>query len=172
MGGDCPVLLEGEKIELEQDNCKLYFDQENKGEGKMVLTNERVMWLSTADAALGYAIDYPTFIMHAISRSKETFDFACIYCQLQSDAEDDEEAEIPELRFVPKDDAQLEAIFKTFSEMSALHPDPCQSGDEDDDDNLFDPNHEWITADNINQYRELCASDNEAAMEDAEEDAE
>ena len=47
---------------------------------------------------------------------------------------------------MPKDEAQLEPMFKVFSEMSALHPDPNDDQADDDEGpsmmDLMDPNHQ------------------------------
>ena len=174
--GNNLFLAEGEKVELEQSEVQLFFDDDCKGEGKLFFTTERVAWLSTSDET-GFGFDYPTFIIHAISRSPESFKYPCIYCQLQSSADDDESEEIPEVRFCPKDEAQLETIFKIFSDMSALHPDPDDSQAESDDcGDLMDPNHQWITADNIGDFEHLKEwtpnMNNDSAMEDAEESEE
>lgn len=171
--GNALVLAEGEKVELEQSDVKLFFDDDLKGEGTLFFTTERVAWLCASDET-GFAFDYPTFIIHAISRSPESFKYPCIYCQLQSSADEDESEDIPEVRFCPKEEAQLEEMFKVFSDMSALHPDPNDS-EADECGDLMDPNHQWITADNVGDFeylKEYVPDATDDAMEDASEEEE
>eukprot|EP00920_Eleutheroschizon_duboscqi_P017227 GHVT01041065.1.p1 GENE.GHVT01041065.1~~GHVT01041065.1.p1 ORF type:complete len:158 (+),score=25.70 GHVT01041065.1:314-787(+) len=48
------------------------------------------------------------------------------------DCDEDSLAEhVSELRFVPKDEQSLDSIFRSFSEMAALHPDLDESGELD-----------------------------------------
>ena len=91
----------------------------------------RVFWLSAADPALGYSVDFPTISMHAVATDAESFNKPCLYLQLDSGAEDDEglgqlggsdsgsedgeeegssgaEPLLPELRLIPADAAQRE----------------------------------------------------------------
>eukprot|EP00913_Durusdinium_trenchii_P016608 g15612.t1 len=63
---------------------------------------------------------------HAVSRDKNAWPDPCLYCQLreEEDENDEEEVSVPELRFVPAEPSHLQEMFKVFSEMSALNPDP------------------------------------------------
>jgi nucleotide-sensitive chloride channel 1A len=93
----------------------------------------RIFWLSAADPALGYSVDFPTISMHAVATDAESFNKPCLYLQLDSGAdeeegglgqqgasdsgsEDGEEGEgsaaeplLPELRIIPADAAQRES---------------------------------------------------------------
>merc|ERR1712232_295226 len=82
--------------------------------------------------------------------------------------------EIPELRFVPAEPAHLQQMFITFSEMSALNPDPhdpqaeeSSSDDEDDEegDTLFPVGQQQLGM-------MWNADSNDAAMEDVDDDEE
>merc|ERR1712151_1333066 len=99
-----------------------------------------IVWLNSQNPAAGYAMDYPFITLHAISRDKSAWPEHCLYCQLRTEepADEDEDPDPPEIRFVPADPGHLQQIFMTFSEMSALNPDPTDaqadssSGGDDD----------------------------------------
>mmetsp|Transcript_56061 Transcript_56061/g.133543 ORF Transcript_56061/g.133543 Transcript_56061/m.133543 type:complete len:185 (+) Transcript_56061:67-621(+) len=165
--GAMPILNNGEEIRHSEQGTKLYVGKTFEGEGSLHLSTQRIVWLSTQDGAKGIAMDYPFVTVHAVSRDTNAFPEPCLYCQLRTeDKGNDEEVEddeVPELRFVPSDTSHLQQIFYTFSEMSALNPDPNdeqieeESSSEGDDDGpalavMWNP------------------GENDAAMEDADED--
>merc|ERR1719356_237201 len=167
--GAAPVLNEKEEIKHTEPRTKLIFGQNSEGEGVLHLTNQRVVWLPEGGA--GCSIDYPFITVHAVSRDPSAWPEPCLYCQLKCeekvDIDEDEEIEIPELRFVPTEAGNLQRIFVAFSEMSALNPDPADDQDksdsEDDDGDEDLPelgvvNGVWV------------ADVNDAAMEDADSD--
>mmetsp|Transcript_17044 Transcript_17044/g.47600 ORF Transcript_17044/g.47600 Transcript_17044/m.47600 type:complete len:232 (-) Transcript_17044:664-1359(-) len=129
--GDVTLLVDGTRSE---------------GVGTIHLTTRRVVWISQADQARGFAVGYRTIMVHAVSRDLENFDQPCIFLQLDSGFEDaggeDEEeeggdseaGEVSELRIVLTDPDQLEAVFEAMSECAALNPD---SDMEEDDGQFF-----------------------------------
>ncbi|KAF0560698.1 hypothetical protein F8M41_001278 [Gigaspora margarita] len=130
------------------------------GKGTLYVTESKLYFFSR-DTNNGLAIDYPTIIMHAISR--QTIDGAgpCIYTQLDIDPsslrgvnrstenqnEDEDRDEMIEMKFIPDDTSSLEAIFEALSECAALYPDK-EYMEEDSDNELYGngDNNEWITA--------------------------
>eukprot|EP00927_Polykrikos_kofoidii_P007338 TRINITY_DN129_c0_g2_i1.p1 TRINITY_DN129_c0_g2~~TRINITY_DN129_c0_g2_i1.p1 ORF type:complete len:208 (+),score=49.16 TRINITY_DN129_c0_g2_i1:51-626(+) len=175
--GNNPIMNDKEEIKLTEPRTKLHIGALPKGEGFLHLTNQRIVWL--AESGLGCAIDYPFISVHAVSRDTSSWPEPCLYCQLRTEEpvgpeEDEEEIEIPELRFVPSDPAQLNRIFSVFSEMSALNPDPrddqedASSSGGGSDDLGMDMDMDLGMA----QQQQLGviwnAEDNDAAMEDAD----
>ncbi|KAG6532067.1 hypothetical protein ZIOFF_005905 [Zingiber officinale] len=85
--------------------------------GTLYVTTRRVIWLSDADRGKGYAVDFLSLSLHAVSRDPEAYPFPCIYTQIETGDEDDEESEdsyseingdlvlskITEMRLVPSD---------------------------------------------------------------------
>jgi len=145
--GDLPVLDGNEELKFSASGVKLHEHLNFIGEGTMHLTTRRIVWLASNNPNLGLAMDYPFVTLHAISRDKEAWPEPCLYCQLKGEDneardEEEEEPEIPELRFVPTDASHLQNMFMVFSEMSALNPDPndeqanASSSDDDDDDEI------------------------------------
>ncbi|KAG6488517.1 hypothetical protein ZIOFF_049760 [Zingiber officinale] len=50
--------------------------------GTLYVTSRRVIWLSDADKGKGYAVDFLSLSLHAVSRDLETYPFPCIYTQV------------------------------------------------------------------------------------------
>ena len=93
-------------------------------------------------------LDYPSILIHAISRGDNDtlVRKPCIYCQYKSQNPNDEEETVHELRIIPEQESQLDSIFTAICDGSALHPDPS----EEDDDNEQEDSMEqgWITNEN------------------------
>jgi len=174
--GDLPTLGANEEIRLSEQRVKLYAGQNLEGEGSLHLTTRQIVWLNSQNPAAGYAMDYPFVTMHAISRDKNAWPEHCLYCQLREEerpeTEDDEDADVPELRFVPADSASLQQMFMVFSEMSAMNPDPT-------DDQADGISEEDDSGDDIELPFQVgapmgagiwTADHNDDAMADADED--
>mmetsp|Transcript_42361 Transcript_42361/g.76889 ORF Transcript_42361/g.76889 Transcript_42361/m.76889 type:complete len:186 (+) Transcript_42361:56-613(+) len=167
--GELPILNNGEEVRHSEQRTKLYVSKTFEGEGVLHLTTQRVVWLSAQDGQKGIAMDYPFITVHAVSRDTSAFPEPCLYCQLRTEdngeEEEEEDSEVPELRFVPADPARLQQIFFTFSEMAALNPDPND-----------EQNEEESTSDGEDDGPGLAVMWNppndDAAMEDADEDDE
>eukprot|EP00850_Spirogloea_muscicola_P000215 SM000001S04617 [mRNA] locus=s1:1251635:1253809:- [translate_table: standard] len=121
-----------------------------EGPGSKYLTRgRRLVWLSDEDLQEGYAVDFVSLTMHAISRDTDAYPHPCIYMQIQGREDDDEdhvgingdeEAEgdpmaaeaapvedlsaVKEMRLVPNDPSTLDRIFQVLCECAALNPDP------------------------------------------------
>ncbi|EJD49665.1 hypothetical protein AURDEDRAFT_84813, partial [Auricularia subglabra TFB-10046 SS5] len=98
---------------------------------------ERVVAFVPADGSAGFSVDYPTLILHAISRSE---DGPLLYCQLDESigvegAEEDDDVDTTrEIKIVPASPEALEPIFEAISLCASLNADPV---DEDDEDEAF-----------------------------------
>ncbi|RGB25567.1 regulator of volume decrease after cellular swelling-domain-containing protein [Rhizophagus diaphanus] len=142
------------------------------GKGTLWVTESKLYFYSW-DTNTGLAIDYPTIIIHAISRQQAPDSTGpCIYTQLNerfnvstgtptqqtlasltSREVDEEEDDITaELKFIPDDIGALDAIFEALSECAALHPDKEFMDEEDPDDEFYygngndDDNSQWFAA--------------------------
>ncbi|XP_042425768.1 chloride conductance regulatory protein ICln-like [Zingiber officinale] len=58
--------------------------------GTLYVSSRRVIWLSDADKGKGYAVDFLSLSLHAVSRDLETYPFPCIYTQIEIGDEDEE----------------------------------------------------------------------------------
>ena len=115
-------------------NTAMYAEGELVGTGRLSVTQEHVAWESEQSG--GRILQYTKLSMHAVSRDLTQFSAPCILCLLNrwEDAGDGELEDDPleEVRFVPEQDSQLQAIYSAIAEGQALHPDPedLSSGDE------------------------------------------
>lgn len=109
--------------------------------GTLYITTKRLIWLSDTDLH-GYAVDFLSLSMHAISRDPEAYPVPCIYTQIEVDDDfeygdedgdesvdsDNHEAgdltKVKEMRLVPSDANVLEHLFQTLCDCAALNPDP------------------------------------------------
>ncbi|KAG6391909.1 hypothetical protein SASPL_149673 [Salvia splendens] len=119
--------------------------------GTLYLTTRQVIWLSDSDRAKGYAVDFISVSLHAVSRDPEAYPEPCIYAQIENGAEEDESedsesetddtlnlSKITEMRFVPSDPNQctLDRLFTVFCECAELNPDPIEE-DEGENNWIF-----------------------------------
>ncbi|GFP88289.1 chloride conductance regulatory protein icln [Phtheirospermum japonicum] len=107
--------------------------------GTLYITTKQVVWLSDVDRAKGYAVDFISVSLHAVSRDPEAYPSPCIYTQIETGAEEDEMedsdsetddtldlSKITEMRLVPSDPDQLDTLFSIFCECAELNPDPTE----------------------------------------------
>lgn len=152
-----PALPADENILSTHADIALYLNTDNsEGNGTLYCTNKQLIWLNNSKEA-GYALDYPSILMHAVCRDTSTFPHACIYCQLdagdddemtqqqdsdsehssEDSAEESESAQpeplntVPELRFVPADSNTLNEIYDGMCAGALLHPATEQEGEGD-----------------------------------------
>ncbi|KAL2920530.1 Chloride conductance regulatory protein ICln [Bienertia sinuspersici] len=113
--------------------------------GTLFISSKQVIWLSDVDRSKGYAVDFVSISLHAVSRDPEAYPSPCIYTQIETgdDEEDEDEDEeqqqtldwssgismIKEMRLVPSDSSHLETLFEVFCECAELNPEPMQGED-------------------------------------------
>lgn len=95
-----PPLSEGETVLFRSPATEMYLGEDLQGKGEVFVTSRNVIWLDATKADLGYSMDYPYIVMHAVSRDTSAFPKACLYCHL--DTSDDS---VSELRFAPDDES-------------------------------------------------------------------
>ncbi|OAY74619.1 chloride conductance regulatory protein ICln-like [Ananas comosus] len=112
--------------------------------GTLFVTTKRVIWLSDVDKEKGYAVDFLSISLHAVSRDPEAYPVPCIFAQIEtgndgndvegSDSEfgqDTDLSRITEMRLMLSDSNQLDALFDIFCQCAELNPDPNSvSGEE------------------------------------------
>ncbi|KAL3834590.1 hypothetical protein ACJIZ3_009326 [Penstemon smallii] len=133
--------------------------------GTLYISNKQIWWLSDTDRAKGYAVDFLSVSLHAVSRDPEAYPSPCIFTQIETPAVDDElgdsdsESEtlnlskITQMRLVPSDPSQLNMLFAVFCQCAELNPDPTEeeesehnwifSADQLEDEDEEDDNSEW-----------------------------
>ncbi|KAJ0238197.1 Chloride conductance regulatory protein ICln [Hirschfeldia incana] len=119
--------------------------------GTLYITSRKLIWLSDVDVAKGYAVDFLSISLHAVSRDPETYSSPCIYTQIEvvedEDEDDEDETEstgvldlskIREMRLVPSDSTQLDTLFDVFCECAELNPEPVEEEEEEES------GHNWV----------------------------
>lgn len=128
-----PELWEDEIIDLELTGIELKFD-ESQGEGSLVITSKRVIWIAKSDNGANFDFDVRYIVLHAITRDVDSHPKPCIYCQLDTDGDEDE---CDELFIIPQKEEQLKVIFDGLSNAALKNPDPPEEGEMEGDDELI-----------------------------------
>ncbi|XP_077516507.1 chloride nucleotide-sensitive channel icln [Amblyomma americanum] len=128
-----------EGIRHREEATAAFIQTRGLGKGTLYIAESRVSWVGQDSA--GFSLEYPSVALHALSRDLRAFPEECLYLMIDGDlgeeepnenGEDDEQP-ASEIRFVPEDKTHLEAMYRAMTECQALHPDPAQAGDSDDD---------------------------------------
>ncbi|WOL19321.1 chloride conductance regulatory protein ICln-like [Canna indica] len=113
--------------------------------GTLYVTTRRVIWLSDTEKGKGYAVDFLSLSLHAVSRDPEAYPLPCIYTQIELEDGDEEDSDgsdsensgdlelsiVSEMRLVPSDPGQLDTLFDIFCQCAELNPEPHQEGEEE-----------------------------------------
>ncbi|KAG8074270.1 hypothetical protein GUJ93_ZPchr0006g45532 [Zizania palustris] len=106
--------------------------------GTLFVTTRRVIWLSATEKGQGYAVDFLSITLHAVSRDPEAYPSPCIYTQIEVETGSDKDAaesyaqtngelqlaEVSEMRIILSDPGQLNMLFDVFCHCAELNPDP------------------------------------------------
>lgn len=115
--------------------------------GTLYITNKQVIWVNDVDRSKGYAVDFLSISLHAISRDPDTYPLHCLYTQIDIEEADEDHSDsdsnhiqqdlsnISEMRLIPSDPTQLDALFETFCRCAELNPEPNDEVEEE---------HNWI----------------------------
>lgn len=117
--------------------------------GTLYITSKKVVWLSDVDRTKGYAVDFLSLSLHAVSTDPEAYPSPCIYTQIETGDDEDESedsepecnevldlSKIREMRLVPSGAGQLETLFDVFCECAELNPDAIEEDEEE--------GHNWV----------------------------
>ncbi|KAL2916075.1 hypothetical protein HK105_204499 [Polyrhizophydium stewartii] len=163
-------------VHHEQDGVSIVFDPPLRAEplppkGRLFVAESQLIWFDAATST-NISIDYPTIVIHAISRTGDAVvKSPSIYCQLSTssfvdregrhvesapranadpEGGDDLEEVACELRIVPDDPTSLDPIYQAMTDCAAMHPDPDADEDmddyedgDDDEDGRFEDS-EWV----------------------------
>ncbi|GMH28075.1 hypothetical protein Nepgr_029918 [Nepenthes gracilis] len=150
-----PVLddSDGEELMHVQEGVSIVLgSRPAESHGTIYITSRQVIWLSDLDSNKGYAVDFFSISLHAVSRDPLAYPSPCIYAQIDIEEDECEEDEseglesefdtgplelskIKEMRLVPSDPSQLDRLFEVFCECAELNPEPVD--DEEDHDWVF-----------------------------------
>jgi len=141
-----------EGIRHEQPNTSALVENKDLGTGTLYIAESRVSWVS--EEGQGFSLEYPAISLHAISRDVNAFPKECLYLMIDAklddptekdpsdnsneDDDDDDDGEdvspVTEIRFIPQDNSNLDAMYQTMSQCQTLHPDPNDSVSEEDEE--------------------------------------
>ncbi|RZB93490.1 Chloride conductance regulatory protein ICln isoform B [Glycine soja] len=111
-------------------------DLPRQSPGTLYITNKQVIWLSDLDKTKGYAVDFLSISLHAVSRDPEAYPLPCLYTQIDTGEADDDHTDsesihipqdlsnIAEMRLIPSDPTQLDSLFAIFCQCAELNPEP------------------------------------------------
>ncbi|XP_041002756.1 chloride conductance regulatory protein ICln isoform X1 [Juglans microcarpa x Juglans regia] len=124
-------------------------NQAPESPGTLYISTKQVVWLSDVDRTKGYAVNFLSLSLHAISRDPEAYPSPCIYTQIETEADEDDSegsdsessaildlSKIREMRLIPSDPSQLDALFDIFCECAELNPEPIDEEEEEE--------HNWV----------------------------
>ncbi|KAM7273835.1 hypothetical protein ACFE04_028499 [Oxalis oulophora] len=136
----------GEELMLVQPNVSVVFgDRSPETSGTLYITTKQVIWLSDVDINKGYAVDFLSISLHAVSRDPQAYPFPCIYAQIEREAEGDDSddefdaeesshvlnlSKVAEIRLVPSDPNQVDTLFQVFLQCAELNPEPTEDAEE------------------------------------------
>ncbi|XP_061576181.1 methylosome subunit pICln [Cololabis saira] len=154
------ILPPTEGVRHEQADTTAVLDGHRLGCGTLYVAETRLSWFDASGK--GFALEYQTISLHAISRDVSTYPQEHLYVMVNgklsneneaemeekaadekeeddddgssSGGDDDDDGVITEIRFVPSNKASLEPMFSAMCECQALHPDP----EDEDSDNDFE----------------------------------
>lgn len=128
-----------EGVRHEEPNTTVYINDREVGKGTLYITESWLSWVNS-DTQQGFSLEYPHISVHAISRDEQVHPRQCLYIMVDAKVDlpdvpippsdsgsenEDEDADTPmtEMRFVPDDTNNLEAMFQAMNQCQALHPD-------------------------------------------------
>ncbi|KAK3000099.1 hypothetical protein RJ639_024386, partial [Escallonia herrerae] len=134
-GAGEPVLDsgDGEELVYVQPGVSIALgSQPPESPGTLYISTKKVVWLSDSDRSKGYAVDFLSVSLHAVSRDPEAYPSPCIYTQIETGAEEEESEgsdsehddvfvleKVTEMRLVPSDPTEEEHNWVFSAEMDA-----------------------------------------------------
>ncbi|XP_019440526.1 PREDICTED: chloride conductance regulatory protein ICln-like [Lupinus angustifolius] len=141
--------VNGEELMHVQSSVDIVFNNFSPfSNGTLYISTKQVIWLSDLDKSKGYAVDFLSISLHAVSTDPEAYSVPCIYTQIDTEADEDDSddsdsecnvihdlSKIREMRLIPSDPTQLDTLFEVFCECAELNPEP---NDEEEEE------HDWV----------------------------
>ncbi|KAK7404229.1 hypothetical protein VNO78_04937 [Psophocarpus tetragonolobus] len=120
-------------------------DLPRESPGTLYITNKQVIWVSDVEKTKGYAVDFLSISLHAVSRDPEAYPLPCLYTQIDTGEVDDDHSDsesnhiqqnlsnVTEMRLIPSDPTQLDTLFAIFCQCAELNPEPNDEEGEEHD---------------------------------------
>ncbi|UKJ90314.1 hypothetical protein MACJ_001246 [Theileria orientalis] len=114
---------ENEELLTQFEDVTLVFNEANNGDGKLYLTNIRLLWLNNQPSSTSYSFPYKSMMFHALSRDLNLFRRPCVLIQLNlTNQEEDNHSVL----LSPTDSTLLELLFDQISKFSTLVDPPVE----------------------------------------------
>ncbi|XP_026324509.1 methylosome subunit pICln [Hyposmocoma kahamanoa] len=141
-----------EGVLLQSPSTKLLVNDQELGTATLYITEQNVVWgggvSPSGTAAPSITLLYPTISLHAVQREPTAALYMVLNYELRlpepsaqqqggGDANEDDDFDpdnqpITQLRFIPQNEADLQAMYSAMSHGQSLHPDPADEVDDDD----------------------------------------
>lgn len=138
-GGPALATDDGETLTGNFESVSLVLGDADQGPGVLFVTNRRIVWVGGSNGSAepsSHGVHFTDIMMHALASPSEDFAKHSIYMQLDGaqagDDEDGNDAGPPEVRLVPAEPSQMDAIFQALCEGALANPDPDAEEDEGD----------------------------------------
>ncbi|WJX43431.1 hypothetical protein P8452_30535 [Trifolium repens] len=130
-----PTMIEnGDEVESSRNNDNEIKDMQSIMEdltSRMTqITTKQVIWVNV-DKSKGYAVDFLSISLHALSNNSEAYYVPCIYTQIETEGDNDNSnsdvqdlSSTREMRLIPIDPTQLDTLFQKICECAELNPYP------------------------------------------------
>lgn len=117
--------------------------------GTLYITTKQVIWVNDVDKTKGYAVDFLSISLHAVSTDPEAYPLPCLYTQIDTEEADHEHSDsepnhieqdlsnVTEMRLIPTDPTQLDTLFAIFCQCAELNPEPNDDEGEEEHDWVF-----------------------------------
>ncbi|CAG9839327.1 unnamed protein product [Diabrotica balteata] len=144
-------------IRYQQEDVQVYLDKKDLGLGTLFVSESTLCWQQEENN--GFAIEYSSISLHAISKDLNIHSTECVYLVTDGhitmpgdsppviNEDDDSDAEstedISEILFVPRNTESIPQIYEAIKVCQELNPDPMDEVGEDElsddnDDNLYE----------------------------------
>lgn len=143
-----------EGVLLQTPSTKLLVNDQELGTATLYITENNVIWgggvRPSGVAAPTISLLYPSISLHAIQREPSPALYLVLNYELRlpelinetgggdaNEADDDEDFDaddhpITQIRFIPQNENDLQAMYSAMSQGQSLHPDPTDEVDDDD----------------------------------------
>lgn len=118
---------------FEKSGTHLYIEEEDMGEGILVVREDALKW-SSGNGGRVISLNYPDIAIHAVSRDTAVFPYrpCVLLLHCVPDVDSDADQDSTQFRLALPDPEQLDELFSAISECQRLYPDSELSSEEEE----------------------------------------
>uniref|UniRef100_A0A6N2MM98 Chloride conductance regulatory protein ICln n=1 Tax=Salix viminalis TaxID=40686 RepID=A0A6N2MM98_SALVM len=105
--------------------------------GTLYISTKKVVWLSDVDRTKGYAVDFLSISLHAVSRDPEAYPSPCIYTQIETGEDEDGSEGSDSECSDALDLSKVTEMRLVFCECAELNPEPIEDTESCAFDNVY-----------------------------------